>query len=268
MEHLLLIVIGLVMGLFGGLIGIGGGIIMIPALVLIGGENQHLYQAACMICIFFVSAAAVIAHRKAKAIVPSVIKWLIPGALIGTVTGVAVSNSKLFQDENSYLLARVFGGFLLYVGVMSVVKLFRKSSDGGYDAAVPELKYDEGKAFGVGLLTGVCGGLLGIGGGSVATILQQLVLKIPIKRAMSNSAAMIVCASFAGAIYKNATLASHGISIIESLKIAACVIPTAFIGGYIGGHSMHILPKKVVRVVFIIVVLLSAIKMLTVQPSV
>ncbi len=40
------------MGLFGGLLGLGGSTIMIPALVMVFGENQHLYQAAAMICNF------------------------------------------------------------------------------------------------------------------------------------------------------------------------------------------------------------------------
>jgi uncharacterized membrane protein YfcA len=87
------------------------------------------------------------------------------------------------------------------------------------------------------------------------------------KKAMSNSATLIVCISWLGAIYKNWTLSEHGLSAIDSIKIAACIIPGAIIGGTIGGHLMHALPKNIVRTVFILVCIIAAVKLLTVTPS-
>ena len=103
MEYLILGAIGLVMGLFGGLLGIGGSVIMIPALVFAFGENQHLYQASAMICNFFVGAAAVMVHKNANSLVRDVIKWLIPSAIFGIVVGVAVSNSSVFAGFCGHL---------------------------------------------------------------------------------------------------------------------------------------------------------------------
>jgi len=263
MDYIIFMGIGLVMGLLGGLIGIGGGVVMIPGMVLFFGENQHLYQAATMICAFAVSCSAVIAHRKAQAIVPDVIKWLLPASAMGAIAGVTLSNFKFFQGPNSYLLARAFGVFLVYVAVVSIFKLVRPNEK--IDGRVPKVKDRAAKSLAAGMITGTCSGMLGIGAGSVTTILQQLFLKMPLKKAMSNSAAVIICSTFVGAIYKNVTLGMHGIDVIESFKIAACVVPTAIIGGYMGGHSMHILPRKAVRIAFIIIVIISAIKMLTVK---
>ena len=96
---------------------------------------------------------------------------------------------------------------------------------------------------------------------------QQLILKLPLRRAIANSAVTIVCISWLGAIYKNATLAQHGIAVADSLKIAAWVIPGAIVGGFIGGHLMHTLPKNIVRAIFIGVCLMAAIKLLTVRPG-
>jgi len=45
MHYFILATIGVLMGLFGGLLGIGGSVVMIPALVFEVCENQHLYQA-------------------------------------------------------------------------------------------------------------------------------------------------------------------------------------------------------------------------------
>jgi len=73
MEYLALATIGIVMGLFGGLLGIGGSVVMIPALVFLFGENQHLYQASAMICNFFVGGASVVVHKKADVLMTGVI---------------------------------------------------------------------------------------------------------------------------------------------------------------------------------------------------
>jgi uncharacterized membrane protein YfcA len=69
------------------------------------------------------------------------------------------------------------------------------------------------------------------------------------------------------------SLGSHGVQfslfagdsgVVASLKIAAFVVPTGLVGGYIGGHLMHRLPRNWVRAAFIAVVLLGAYKLLTV----
>jgi len=85
MDYLILAAIGIVMGLFGGLLGIGGSVVMIPALVFALGENQHLYQASAMICNFFVGTTAAMVHKKADVLVLDVIKWLVPAAAVGII---------------------------------------------------------------------------------------------------------------------------------------------------------------------------------------
>jgi uncharacterized membrane protein YfcA len=267
-DIVILIIIGLFMGLLGGLLGIGGAVFMIPAMTFAFGENQHLYQAAAMICIFFVSSASIIAHHKANMISKKTLTPLAPTAIIGILVGVAISNSSLFEGSNDYILARVFGGFLVYVAGYNGFRLYLSMKDKEPPQTVEP--QDEGKTtlgWLVGLITGLASGLLGIGAGTVATPLQQLLLKSPMKRAMSNSAVLIVCISWLGAIYKNLTLSQHRIHYTESFKIAIFIIPGAIIGGSIGGHLMHALPKNIVRIVFISVCFIAAIKLLTVAPN-
>ncbi|MHC4553391.1 MAG: sulfite exporter TauE/SafE family protein [Planctomycetota bacterium] len=267
---MILIAFGLVMGLLGGMLGIGGAVVLIPMMTFYKGENQHLYQAAAMICIFFVSSASLIAHKKAKALSRQTLIRMVPGALVGIVAGVALSNSPLFEGQNDYLLARVFGGFLAYVAIYNGIRLFRslrQESPAAEEPLPPEQKPNTLLTGALGLITGTASGLLGIGAGTVATPLQQLCLKSPMRRAMGNSATLIVCVSWLGAIYKNATLAEHGIDFVDSFKIAICIIPGAIIGGFFGGHLMHTLPKNIVRIVFIVVCVIAAAKLLTVSPT-
>jgi uncharacterized protein len=269
MEWVWLAAIGLGAGVFGGMLGVGGSVVMIPALTLLMGENQHLYQGAAMICNFFVSITAVIAHRKAEAFNAGVLKWMIPAAMAGILAGVTISNIPLFEGDNSFWLARLFGVFLIYVSLYNARRLYQTirheksfiDKDRVADAKIPV------RSGLCGLITGTAAGLLGIGAGTVSTPLMQVTMQLPLRNAMSNSAAIIVSISWLGAIYKNATLARHGIELGESLRLAMLLIPGALVGGYFGGHLMHILPRNIIRSAFILLCILAAIKLLTVKPA-
>jgi uncharacterized membrane protein YfcA len=266
MEYLILVCIGIVMGLFGGLLGLGGSVVMIPALVLAFGENQHLYQASAMICNFFVAGAAVIVHKKAEVLVADIIKWLVPSAASGIILGVAISNSSAFAGEKSYLLARVFGLFMIYVIIYNCT-MFGKSRGGASGFDLSKARRSVPLTILCGLLTGIPAGLLGIGGGTTCVPAQQLFLKMPLKRAISNSAATIAAIALIGAFYKNITLPQHGTTIVQSLKIAGVAIPGAIFGAFLGGRSMHKLSADAVRVVFILLAAVACYKLLTVAPA-
>jgi uncharacterized protein len=253
------------MGIFGGGLGIGGSIIMIPGLVWAFGENQHLWQASAMLCNFVVAVASVIVHHKEDMLVRDVVKVMLPTAIIGIIAGVALSNISLFSGRNSYLLARIFGWFMVYLAVYNMFRFGGKSGgDDGRD--ISHIRRSKSGAIVTGAVAGVGNGLLGIGGGSIATPLQQLLLRMPLKRAMANSSAMIMGISLFGAAFKNATLSQHGISWVESVKIAAIVAPTAIVGSILGTRAMQKARKDWVRAVFIAVAILAAWRLLTVAP--
>ncbi|NOT00406.1 MAG: TSUP family transporter, partial [Phycisphaerales bacterium] len=65
LETVWLGIIGLAAGLLGGLLGIGGSIVMIPAMTEVLGANQHLYQASALMVSFFVGAPALVQHLRA-----------------------------------------------------------------------------------------------------------------------------------------------------------------------------------------------------------
>ena len=260
----ILAAIGILMGLFGGLLGIGGSIVMIPALVLAFGENQHLYQASAMICNFFVGTTAAMVHKNANVLLKDVIKWLVPAAAFGIIIGVAISNSSAFARGDSYILARIFGLFMIYVIVYNSLR-FNKHRGGANGFDISQARHSVPLTILCGLISGIAAGLLGIGGGSVCVPAQQLFLKMPLKRAIGNSAATIASIALIGAFYKNITLPQHNIEITESLKIVMTVIPGAIVGAFIGSRLMHKLPKNIVRAVFIGLLILASIKMLTIR---
>jgi len=252
LDHLVVMLIGLVAGMFGGMLGVGGSVVMIPAMTIIFGPAQQLYQGAAMIMNFFVSLPSAWQHRRRNAVLTPVVRVTIPCAVVGVIVGVWVSSGPWFHGHNEVYLSRIFGGFLFYVAAYNVYRLVGRSRLADMDnlaaRRLPRWKI----AAAVGVPTGFVGGLLGVGGGIVAGPMQQLLLKIPLSRAIANSAVTIVPLSIIGAFYKNWTNAHAGVSMMETLQLAGFLIPTAMVGGYLGAHFTHIVPRRLLRVAFII----------------
>ncbi len=267
MDYIILGAIGVLTGLLGGLLGIGGSIVMIPALVFIYGENQHLYQASAMICNFFVGAVSAIVHKDADTLVTDTIKWLIPSAVLGIIIGVAISNSSVFARQNSYILARIFGIYLIYAIFYNCLRFFN-SRGGKKRFDITNVRRSVLLSILCGLLTGIPAGLLGIGGGIVCIPAQQFFLKMPLKNAISNSAATIAVIAIAGAFHKNVTLSQHNIAITDSLKIAMFFVPGAILGAFLGSQQLHRLSNNIVRAIFILLAALASYKLLIVTPGV
>jgi len=260
---LLIAVTGLAAGTLGGMLGVGGSVIMIPAMVMLFGQgtrepkfNQHLSQAAAMIVNVCVVVPALIRHAKAGAVMPGILKLILPAALVFIFVGVWLSNRAVFAGtEGAVWLGRVLAVFLLYVIIVNVRRLIAGRAETVGDAD-PTLA----KGSAVGAVMGTVAGLMGIGGGAVAVPLQQMLLRLPLRNCIANSTAIICITAGFGAIAKNATLPPE-CSLSDSLTLAALLAPTAIVGGYIGGALTHHLPLKAVRAAFIVLLLAAAWKM-------
>lgn len=116
MEIVILLLIGLIAGLVSGLLGIGGGIIVIPALVYFLGYSQHQAQGTSLgLLLPPIGILAVMNYYKDGFV-------NIKAALIMCVTFLVGSylSSKFAVELNEPLLKKIFGIFLLFY----VIKLF------------------------------------------------------------------------------------------------------------------------------------------------
>ena len=264
-----ILLLGLLAGTLGGMLGIGGSIVMIPGLAILFSlgrtpdPNQHLFQASAMIVNVVVSVPAALRHRKADAMVPEALLWMLPAALVSVLLGVWVSNLPVFSGaDGGRWLGKLMAVFMVYVILMNILKLrARKEQAVG---AGPRIT--PAGATWVGVVMGAVAGLLGIGGGSVAVALQQAILRLPLRKCIANSSAVICVSATVGAIYKNATLAQHAteaspINFQASLLIAVLLAPTAWVGARIGSGLTHSLPIRQVRIAFICLMVVAAWKM-------
>ncbi len=256
--------VGLAAGLLGGMLGVGGSVIMIPALVMLFGQgrpetpglNQHLYQAAAMMVNVAVVVPAWLRHRRAGAVRPVALKLILPAAGLCIILGVLASNLPIFRGEQGATwLGRVLAVFLGYVIVVNLRRLAsgRREAEGQ-----ARLTWPRGSA--VGGSMGFAAGLMGIGGGAVAVPLQQTLMKLPLRHCIANSTAIICITAGIGAIVKNATLPPQ-CSVTDSLILAGLLAPTAIAGGYLGGSLTHKLPLKIVRGAFVLLLIVAAWKM-------
>ncbi|TVQ52480.1 MAG: sulfite exporter TauE/SafE family protein [Phycisphaerales bacterium] len=255
-----LIAIGLVGGTLGGMLGIGGSIIMIPALALVLGPNQHLYQAAAMIVNIFVAVPATLHHARSGAIRMDVFKWMLPFGIVFILLGVWLSD-----QLDAKALQQIFGVFLLYIIGFNVVRLIKRRPE----PEIGEQRAGPAASGSIGSIMGFLAGLLGIGGGGIAVPLLQRIANLPLRQCIGTSSAVMCLTALVGAICKNWTLAGHPneqfpsqmLHVTDSLLVAGCLAPTALIGGYLGAHLTHRLPLFWVRLAFTLLMMVACARM-------
>lgn len=280
-EVLWIALTGLAAGLLGGLLGVGGSVVMIPALTALLGPEQHLYQAAAMAANVAVAIPAARRHHRAGVARFDVLKWMLPAAVLAVLLGVAASN--LFEGATAERwLKRLFALLLVYVMVVNVRKLVRSegrgagseqrgagrevgSSDRAGSVEIASsgdsLAPLRSRSTVVGGVMGFVAGLLGIGGGALAVPLQQVGLRLELRSCIANSSIVIVFSAAIGAVFKIATLGRHGLAFGDALLLAGLLAPTALLGGRVGASLTHRLTLGWVRVAFIGLMVAAAWKM-------
>lgn len=114
------VVIGFFSGIISGM-GIGGGTILIPALIFILGLEQHQAQGINLIFFIPTAVAALITHTRNKNVLWQVTKPLALLGLAGAAGGALLAVS-LEQEA----LRKIFGGFLFLMGLSEVFKKKKK----------------------------------------------------------------------------------------------------------------------------------------------
>lgn len=118
-EALGALAFGIVAGLYGGLLGVGGGIVMVPAMVLVLDQPQRVAEGTSLLAIVATAIAALRAHRATGLVQISWARLLGAGGAAGAVAGSLIA---LKVVENEVLLRRILGVFLIVVAVWVAVR--------------------------------------------------------------------------------------------------------------------------------------------------
>ncbi|MEP0847485.1 MAG: TSUP family transporter [Phycisphaerae bacterium] len=268
LQLVLLVIIGLLAGVLGGLLGIGGGLVMIPAMLLLIGEHAygpdslHLYKLAALVSAVLLSIAALRQHIRAGAIQPRVLEGAIPAGFVGVALGVLLAG--LLSGDLTHVLRRIFGAFMILAVLLSL--WMRRSTRAPEGAAAPPARSAGGRlraAAIVGLPAGVVSGLLGVGGGVWAVPAQHALMGIGLRSAIANSAGLVLAQTAAAAVGMSLTVANMpALRVADGLWLALFLVPGALAGGGVGAALVHRLPVGAVRGVFYVVLVAAGLRLM------
>jgi uncharacterized protein len=265
-TFLLVALAGVMTGVLGALLGIGGGIFLIPVLVLGFGLPMHEAVAASVITIIATSSASASVYVDKGISNIRLGMSLEVMTTVGAVLGGLVANM-LAGD----LLRRIFGVFLFIIAGLMISKMRKgASAKVSYDPSLEiHGRYrDEGEdriveysvrrlpaSMLVSLLAGKLSGLLGVGGGLVKVPVMHMVSGVPMKAATATSNFMIgVTAAASAFIYF-----SHG--HVNPLFTAAAVL--GVLGGSLLGTRIGAKIRSTsITLLFVLLLLATAIRML------
>ena len=185
------LLLGSVAGLVAGLLGVGGGLIIVPALIVLltmqGMEHAHIVHMAIgtsLATIVITSISSTWAHHRHGAVQWPVFARLSPGIVIGALIGAAIADYM-----SASLLRNVFAVFVLIVAVQML--------SGVRPSGHREVPENTGM-FSAGGIIGAVSSVVGIGGGTM-TVPFLLWCNVKIREAVATSAACGLPIAIAGA---------------------------------------------------------------------
>ncbi|HET7079884.1 MAG TPA: sulfite exporter TauE/SafE family protein [Chloroflexia bacterium] len=268
--------LGLLAGLVGALLGLGGGIFLVPALTL--GFNLPFQVAAgtSLVAVAATSAAGSSTYVRTR------LTNIRLAVLLGTATvAAAIGASLVAQAIDGRILRGLFAFLLLYTAV-TMIRGARPAAQpaaqaapapkevpapapdgwnlgGSYqDARLGQVAYQATRVplgMGASLLGGTISGLLGVGGGIVQVPVMHLLMGVPLKVATGTSSFLIgITAAASALIY----YASGRIDPVLAAPAALAV----FVGARLGAYLVQRLQSTTLKRIFGVVALLVAVQMI------
>ena len=240
--------LGLCTGFLAGLLGIGGGMVLVPFLTWMLGQRGiqadlavKMAIATSMATILFTSVSSVRAHHKKGAVRWDLVKGLAPGIVLGSLVG----SLGIFAVVKGSSLAIFFGGFVGF----SATQMFLDKKP----APARQMPGFVGQ-LGAGGLIGLLSGLVGAGGGFISVPIMTW-CNVAIHNAVATSSALgfpIALANVTGYVISGLSLQelppyAFGYLWLPALVVISCC---SVIMAPIGATTAHKLPVKQLKRVF------------------
>lgn len=266
MYELVLLICSITAGFLGSLLGLGGGINIVPTLTLLFHVNIRYAIAASLISIVATSSGAAASYLKDNLTNLRVAVLLEIGTVLGAITGFLIAS----KVQSSYLFL-LFGVFLFFSAIMMLRKRGEHLSTtnhpwserlglaGSFPNERGELKHYKVENIPLGLaamyFAGVLSALLGIGSGIFKVLAMDGAMKLPMKvsSATSNFMIGVTATASAGAFLLRGDIRP---------EIAAPVSVGIIIGSWLGAHLMVKIPASLIRKIFVVVLAIVSIQMI------
>jgi len=248
---------GLLIGVLSGLLGVGGGLVAVPALVWILARQgvhydilMHMAVGTSLAGILFTSLAAIYKFSQQNNIVWVIVKKLVPAVMIGVLFGVYLAHRLSTQN-----LKIVFG---LFVFIVAIHFLFERKKNQNSEN---KIFFSKGNYFSAGIITGLSAGLMGVGG-SVIMIPYLLYKGLNMRQASGTSIACVFPLAFVAVIsmtilgWGQQGLPPYSTGYINWPAALSLSIPSVFsvsLGAYLGKRLPQLFLKKIFAVFLIFV---------------
>lgn len=253
------LMLGLFVGLFAGMLGIGGGMLLVPPLVFMFSAQDfaaervlHLALGTSLTTIVFTSLSSIRAHHARSAVRWDIFRDAAPGLVIGTLAG-----SFIADWLDSRFLAIVFVVFVSYSATQMVLNLKPEPSR--------RLPGKIGMALGAAVV-GLISSLVGAGGG-VVSIPLMIICNVHMRNAVGTSAALGFPIALAGAIgyaytgFGAENLPPMSVGYVYLPALAGIVVGT-FTTVPLGARLAHTMPVTLLKRIFAVLLFLLAARML------
>ena len=241
-ENIWLIPLGFVAGVIGSIIGLGGGIVVVPVLTFLGIPHT-LASSSSLFAAFSNSIASTASYAKQKRIDYRIGLKLGLASIPGTVLGALIS------AQTTPEIFKILFGVLL---VASCYYLFIKRNLGSKQA-VPS-KQMLVVSSGISFFAGILSSFFGIGGGIVFVPLMIIGLGLLVKNATATSQLILMFSSASGMI-------THALLGHAHFEYALLLSIGAFAGGLVGARLSLEIRETRLRILIIVVIIAAAIKL-------
>ena len=228
--------IGLVAGLFGGLVGIGGGAIMIPLMVRFFKFSQHQGHGTSLMALVFTGLSGAVTYYLKGSVDIWAAVLLAAAAMITARFGALYAHAL-----PEWRLKRAFGLFLIFISLLVLSKPYL-----AHLAVLSHLATGWTKVvtlLAAGAATGFLSGMMGVGGGAIMVAAMVLLLGYTQYTAQGSALLAMVPAGAVGA-YTHWRLGNVVTRVLLGLILGI------IIGTYCGGSLAHLLTEANLRLVF------------------
>jgi uncharacterized membrane protein YfcA len=256
---LVLLAMGAGGGFTAGMLGVGGGMVLVPFIIMIFTAKHfppelvvHMAIATSLATILFTSMSSVRAHHRRGAVLWPVVKLLAPGILIGSWIGPWIG-----KQMNSSVLALLFALFVAF----SATQMLRNKKA----MATRDLPKAPGM-FAAGGGIGVLAGLVGAGGGFVSVPFMSW-CNVKIHNAVATSAALGFPIALAGSIsniyfgWGEPGLPNYSLGFIY-LPALVVIASASMLMAPVGARVAHGLPVQKLKRIFAMILYVLAAYML------
>jgi hypothetical protein len=255
-------------GFLGALTGLGGGVVIVPLLVLVFGVDLHYAMGASLVSVIATSSGAAASYVKEGYSNIRIGMLLEIATTFGALAGAwLVASGSVSKD----VIAVIFGLVLLFSAFLSGRHRKEQPADDRPDPLARRLRLDASYptpagpqpyhvhgvpvGFGLMFLAGVLSGLLGIGSGAMKVLALDQAMRIPFKVSTTTSNFMIgVTAAASAGIYLSQGYIDPGLAMPVMLGV--------LLGSLLGARVLVVARTKLLRRVFAAVILVLAVQMI------